>query len=157
MTAGINKENIVGIITETGGKTSHSAILARALEIPAVLSVNGAVSKLSAGAYVIVDGSEGVVIDEPDDAVIQEYNTKRINFLKERKELENFRGKATKALSGEEYELFCNIGKPEDAIKAVDADGEGVGLFRTEFYLWTEPLCLQRTSSLTLTKRRHLH
>ena len=51
------------------------------------------VSKLSAGAYVIVDGSEGVVIDEPDDAVIQEYNTKRINFLKERKELENFRGK----------------------------------------------------------------
>ena len=133
MTAGINKENIVGIITETGGKTSHSAILARALEIPAVLSVNGAVSKLSAGAYVIVDGSEGVVIDEPDDAVIQEYNTKRINFLKERKELENFRGKATKALSGEEYELFCNIGKPEDAIKVVDADGEGVGLFRTEF------------------------
>lgn len=133
MTAGINKENIVGIITETGGKTSHSAILARALEIPAVLSVNGAVSKLSAGEYVIVDGSEGVVIDEPDDAVIQEYNTKRINFLKERKELENFRGKATKALSGEEYELFCNIGKPEDAIKAVDADGEGVGLFRTEF------------------------
>ena len=133
MTAGINKENIVGIITETGGKTSHSAILARALEIPAVLSVNGAVSKLSAGAYVIVDGSEGVVIDEPDDAVIQEYDTKRINFLKERKELENFRGKATKALSGEEYELFCNIGKPEDAIKAVDADGEGVGLFRTEF------------------------
>ena len=133
MTAGINKENIVGIITETGGKTSHSAILARALEIPAVLSVNGAVSKLSAGTYVIVDGSEGVVIDEPEDAVIQEYNTKRINFLKERKELENFRGKATKALSGEEYELFCNIGKPEDAIKAVDADGEGVGLFRTEF------------------------
>ena len=133
MTAGINKENIVGIITETGGKTSHSAILARALEIPAVLSVNGAVSKLSAGTYVIVDGSEGVVIDEPDDAVIQEYDTKRINFLKERKELENFRGKATKALSGEEYELFCNIGKPEDAIKAVDADGEGVGLFRTEF------------------------
>ena len=130
MTAGINKENIVGIITETGGKTSHSAILARALEIPAVLSVNGAVSKLSAGEYVIVDGSEGVVIDEPDDATIQEYNTKRINFLKERKELENFRGKATKALSGEEYELFC---KPEDAIKAVDADGEGVGLFRTEF------------------------
>ena len=140
MTAGINKENIVGIITETGGKTSHSAILARALEIPAVLSVNGAVSKLSAGEYVIVDGSEGVVIDEPDDAVIQEYNTKRINFLKERKELENFRGKGTKALSGEEYELFCNIGKPEDAIKAVEADGEGVGLFRTEF------LFMDRTS-----------
>lgn len=133
MTAGINKENIVGIITETGGKTSHSAILARALEIPAVLSVIGAVSKLSAGEFVIVDGSQGVVIDEPDEATVREYEAKRVNFLKERRELENFRGKATKSASGEEYELCCNIGKPEDAVKAVEADGEGVGLFRTEF------------------------
>lgn len=133
MTAGINKENIVGIITETGGKTSHSAILARALEIPAVLSVIGAVSKLSAGEFVIVDGSQGVVIDEPDEATVREYEAKRANFLKERRELENFRGKATKSASGEEYELCCNIGKPEDAVKAVEADGEGVGLFRTEF------------------------
>ncbi len=133
MTAGINKENIVGIITETGGKTSHSAILARALEIPAVLSVNGATSKLAAGELVIADGCEGTVVATPDDEQVQSYTKKSREFLQQKRELENYRGKPTVSASGEEYELFCNIGNPDDAVKAVDADGEGVGLFRTEF------------------------
>jgi phosphotransferase system enzyme I (PtsI) len=133
MTAGINKENIVGIITETGSKTSHSAILARALEIPAVLSVPNAVAQLSSGEQVIVDGDNGEVITAPDQAQIDEYSAKREAFLRERRELENYRGKATANADGTEYELFCNIGTPKDAVKAVDADGEGVGLFRTEF------------------------
>lgn len=133
MTAGINKDNIVGIVTETGGKTSHSAILARALEIPAVLSVEGVVSKLSAGEEVIVDGVEGVVIASPDEDEISRYTEKRNEFLQQRRELEKYRGCKTVSASGEEYELFCNIGKPDDAIKAVECDGEGVGLFRTEF------------------------
>lgn len=133
VTAGIVKENIAGIITETGGTTSHSAILARALEIPAVLSVEGVASSLKNGDTVVVDGSEGNVIVNPDDKTVTEYSEKRDVFLAERKELENYRGKETKSASGEVYELFCNIGKPEDAVKAVDADGEGVGLFRTEF------------------------
>lgn len=133
VTAGINKDNIAGIITETGGTTSHSAILARALEIPAVLSVEGVASSLKNGETVVVDGSEGTVIVNPDDNTIDEYTKKRDRFLFERKELENYRGRETKSASGEVYELFCNIGKPEDAVKAVDADGEGVGLFRTEF------------------------
>ena len=133
MTAGIVKENIAGIITETGGKTSHSAILARALEIPAVLSAENAVSRLSNGQQVIVDGCEGVVIDSPDEVQIESYTRKRNAFLEERHELENYRGKKSVSASGEEYELFCNIGNPEDAVKAMDYDGEGVGLFRTEF------------------------
>lgn len=133
MTAGINKDNIVGIITETGGKTSHSAILARALEIPAVLSVSGATEKFTDGELVIVDGTNGEVIDSPDYDCVQKYTEKRSGFLKERRELENYRGKETVSASNTEYELFCNIGKPEDALKAVEADGEGVGLFRTEF------------------------
>lgn len=133
MTAGINKENIVGIITETGGKTSHSAILARALEIPAVLSVDGVVSKLYDGQEVIVDGTEGVVIDSPDKNQIEQYTQKRNEYLAEKRELENYRGRKTVSASKEEYELFCNIGKPDDAVKAVECDGEGVGLFRTEF------------------------
>lgn len=133
MTAGIVKENIAGIITETGSKTSHSAILARALEIPAVLSVKNAVSKLSNNQQVIVDGSEGIVIESPDETQIENYTQKRNSFLQERRELENYRGKKTMSASGEEYELCCNIGSPEDAIKAIEADGEGVGLFRTEF------------------------
>lgn len=140
VTAGIVKENIAGIITETGGTTSHSAILARALEIPAVLSVEGVASSLKNGDTVVVDGSEGAVIVNPDDNTVAEYSKKRDAFLAERKELENYRGRETKSASGEVYELFCNIGKPEDAVKAVDADGEGVGLFRTEF------LFMDRTS-----------
>lgn len=140
MTAGINKENIVGIITETGGETSHSAILARALEIPAVLSVSGAATTLSEGDQVIVDGCDGVVITAPDKEQLEHYDKKREAFLTERRELESYRGKKTVCASGEEYELFCNIGKPDDALKATEADGEGVGLFRTEF------LFMDRTS-----------
>lgn len=140
MTAGINKENIVGIVTETGGKTSHSAILARALEIPAVLSVEQALTKLEDGMEIIVDGSEGEVIADPDKTQIEEYSKKREKFIEERRELEKYRGQKTKSADGIEYQLCCNIGKPDDALKAVECDGEGVGLFRTEF------LFMDRTS-----------
>lgn len=133
MTAEINKENIVGIITETGGKTSHSAILARALEIPAVLSVIDASISLKNGDQVIVDGIKGLVILSPDDTQLEQYTQKHTQFLQERRELESYRGKKTISATGEEYELFCNIGKPDDALKVVECDGEGVGLFRTEF------------------------
>ena len=133
MTAGIKKENIVGIITETGSQTSHSAILARALEIPAVLSVENATSSLSTGEQVIVDGSDGNVIVAPSEDEVSEYSAKRDAYLREKRELENYRGRRTLSASGERYELFCNIGTPKDATKAIAADGEGVGLFRTEF------------------------
>ena len=119
--------------TVLGSQTSHSAILARALEIPAVLSVPNAVSSLSSGEQVIVDGKSGDVITAPSEEQIEEYTAKREAFLRERRELESLRGKKTLSASGEEYELFCNIGTPKDATKAVEADGEGVGLFRTEF------------------------
>lgn len=133
MTAGIKKENIVGIITETGSQTSHSAILARALEIPAVLSVANATTQLSSEELVIVDGGKGLVFVAPDPQKIEDYTAKRIAYLREKRELEGFRGKTTTSADGIEYELFCNIGTPKDATKAVEADGEGVGLFRTEF------------------------
>ncbi len=133
MTAGINKDNIVGIITETGGKTSHSAILARALEIPAVLSVENACTVLKNGDMVIADGSQGIVIQNPTEAELADYSAKREAFLQEKRELEQFRGRETRSASGEVYELVCNIGKPDDANKVVAGDGEGVGLFRTEF------------------------
>ena len=133
MTAGIKKDNIVGIITETGSQTSHSAILARALEIPAVLSVPGATTCLSSGEMVIVDGGKGNVETAPSEDMIADYTQKRDAFLREKRELESLRGKPTAGADGIEYELFCNIGTPKDATKAMEADGEGVGLFRTEF------------------------
>ena len=133
MTAGIKKENIVGIVTETGSQTSHSAILARALEIPAVLSGPNAVTQLSTDELIIVDGGSGDVITAPSQEQIGEYTAKREVFLREKREMETFRGKPTVSADGVEYELFCNIGTPKDATKAMEADGEGVGLFRTEF------------------------
>ena len=133
MAAGINKENIVGIITETGGTTSHSAILARVLEIPAVMSIPDLLKLVQNGNTVIVDGSSGEVLESPDNAQLERYTEKQEQLLRERRELENFRGKVTVSADGERYELVCNIGKPEDAAKALEFDGEGVGLFRTEF------------------------
>ena len=133
VTAGIKKGNIVGIITETGGKTSHSAILARALEIPAVLSVENACSLLKDGEPVIVDGSTGIVIADPSFDELNAYTEKREKFLREKAELEKYRGLKTLGADGAEYELVCNIGKPDDAEKVLEFDGEGVGLFRTEF------------------------
>ncbi len=133
MTAGINPANVTGIVTELGGKTSHSAILARALEIPAVVAVGGFMSQVKNGDTVVLDGSEGVVYVNPDDAILADYTAKRDKFLKEKKELEQYIGKPSITKDGVKVEIVANIGKPEDVEKVLQYDGEGVGLFRTEF------------------------
>lgn len=133
MTAGINPANVAGIVTEMGGRTSHSAILARALEIPAVVAVPGILGQVEDGAEMIVDGSEGVVLAAPSEEEKAEYIAKRDQFLKEKKELEQYIGKPTITRDGVEIELVANIGNPDDVEKVLQYDGEGVGLFRTEF------------------------
>ncbi len=133
MTAGINPQNVTGIVTELGGRTSHSAILARALEIPAVVAVADFLSHVKNGDQVVLDGSDGSVYVNPDSAVMGEYEAKRDAFLKEKKELEQYIGKPTVTRDGVHVELVANIGKPEDVDKVLQYDGEGVGLFRTEF------------------------
>ena len=133
MTAGIVKENVVGIITAVGGKTSHSAILARALEIPAVLSVDGIVDMVSDGMMAVVDGCDGICILDPSQEDIDEYQTKREKYLSDKALLEVYRGKDTVTADGAKVHLYGNIGNPEDAKHVVACDGEGVGLFRTEF------------------------
>lgn len=133
MTSQINKENVVGIITEVGGKTSHSAILARALEIPAVLSVPDATELVKDKETAIVDGTEGVVFVNPDGDVLSQYIRKREDYIRKQSELKGFYGKETKTKDGTSLELFCNIGTPKDAKKAIECDGEGIGLFRSEF------------------------
>lgn len=133
MTAGINPENVVGILTEVGGKTSHSAILARALEIPAVLSIDGIVGKVADGEKVILDGFNGEVFLNPGNDQVETYIKKRVAYLNDKKALEKFRGMKSQMASGEQVELVGNIGNPQDAVKVAECDGEGVGLFRTEF------------------------
>ena len=133
MTSQIHKENVAGIITEVGGKTSHSAILARALEIPAVLSVPDITTLVKDKDTAIVDGTEGNVYINPEGDVLSSYIIKREEFIKKQAELKNFLGKETVTADGTNLELFCNIGTPKDAKKAVECDGEGIGLFRSEF------------------------
>lgn len=133
MTAGIVKENVAGIITAVGGKTSHSAILARALEIPAVLSVDGIVDMVSDGMTAVVDGCDGICILDPSQEEIDEYQAKREKYLSDKAFLEVYRGKDTVTADGVKVHLYGNIGNPEDAKQVAAYDGEGVGLFRTEF------------------------
>ena len=133
MTAGIVKENVAGIITAVGGKTSHSAILARALEIPAVLSVDGIVDMVSDGMTAVVDGCDGICILDPSQEEIDEYQAKREKYLSDKAFLEVYRGKDTVTADGVKVHLYGNIGNPEDAKQVAACDGEGVGLFRTEF------------------------
>ena len=133
MTAGINPENVVGIVTELGGRTSHSAILARALEIPAVVAVNGLMEQVQKGDFVVLDGDAGEVYVNPSQEVKESYEKKRQVFLQEKKDLEQYNGKPSVTKDGVQVEIVANIGKPEDVDKVLQYDGEGVGLFRTEF------------------------
>ncbi len=133
MTAGINPDNIAGILTEVGGRTSHSAILARAMEIPAVLSIENICSDVKNGDVVAIDGTSGIAIVNPDEDTVKEYEQKLEEYKKEKALLAEYAGKPSVTKDGIKVELVCNIGKPEDAKKAVECDGEGIGLFRTEF------------------------
>ena len=133
MTATIDKANVAGIVTETGGRTSHSAIIARALEIPAVLSVSNACGALHNGMTAIVDGSKGVVIGEPDEETLADYTERAEQFAAEKRALEAFRGKPSVTADGITKVLACNIGSPDDVNGALDHDAEAIGLFRSEF------------------------
>ena len=129
----IDRENIVGIITETGGMVSHSSILARALGIPTVCGVAGAEAKLQKNSFVIVDGTRGEVICSPAANVIADYNQRREAFMAQRSRMKYFINRKTLSASGEEYSLACNITMPGGAARAAAVGADGVGLFRTEY------------------------
>ncbi|HJB48271.1 MAG TPA: phosphoenolpyruvate--protein phosphotransferase [Candidatus Olsenella excrementigallinarum] len=133
MTADIDKDNVAAIVTETGGRTSHSAIIARALEIPAVLSVADITGTIKNGDMVIVDGTRGRVLVNPDDNDLTHYRAKAKQYAEEKLALEAYRGKETVTGDGEKVLLVANIGNPDDANVAAEHDCEGVGLFRSEF------------------------
>ena len=139
MTATIDKDNLVGIVTETGGRTSHSAIIARAMEIPAVLSVPDACTNLQNGMTAIVDGSKGTVVADPDEATLEAGKAAAEAFIAEKKALEAFRGKPTVTADGIKKIIACNIGSPDDVANALEHDAEAIGLFRSEFLFMDSP------------------
>lgn len=133
MTADIDKENVAGIVTETGGRTSHSAIIARALEIPAVLSVPNACTICRNGDTVVVDGTRGEVYVNPDEEALDGFRAEAAKAAEAKAALNAYRGKPTETADGDRVLLVANIGNPDDATGAIEHDAEGVGLFRSEF------------------------
>lgn len=123
---------VLGIVTEIGGETSHTAILANALGIPAVLGVADAVELLD-GQKVILDGQSGDVFISPDTATLAAYTSKAEALVREQEALKRLTFVKTKTADGIEIELYGNIGSPEEARLVAENGGEGVGLFRTEF------------------------
>ena len=132
-TAQLDKSKTVAFLTDIGGKTSHSAIMARTLEIPAIVGLQDITTSVKNGDLVIVDGTEGIVIINPDEATIKEYEAKKVAFEAEKEELRKLLNVKTYAKDGKRVEVVGNIGKPEDVLKVLENGGEGVGLFRTEF------------------------
>lgn len=131
--ADLDTERIVGLVLEKGGPASHTSILARTMGLPAVCGIRDATKKLCAGDFIIVDGARGEVISSPGDKVIAEYRSMREVQLEERRCMEHFRDRRTLSADGREYPLYCNISMPSAAAGVIEAGGEGVGLFRTEY------------------------
>ena len=132
-TGSLNKEFAKGFATEIGGRTSHSAIMARSLEIPAIVGVNEILSTLKSGDLVILDAINGEVITEPTEEQIADYTKRAEEFCANKEALKALKDKPSVSIDGHKVELVGNIGSPAD-VDAVNANGgEGVGLFRTEF------------------------
>ncbi|WP_249029924.1 phosphoenolpyruvate--protein phosphotransferase [Tannockella kyphosi] len=132
-TAQLNKNLVRGFATNIGGRTSHSAILARSMEIPAVVAMNTITESVNNDDMVILDGSEGIVIVNPSKEQIEEYTEKRNAFIAYKEELKKLKDEESVTLDGHHVELVANIGSPKDLEAVIENGGEGVGLYRTEF------------------------
>jgi phosphoenolpyruvate-protein phosphotransferase (PTS system enzyme I) len=132
-TAQLDKNKVIAFLTDIGGKTSHSAIMARTLEIPAVVGMNDITTRVKNGDTVIVDGCEGIVVINPDKKTLEQYIQKKSEFEKERELLKKLVNTKTVTKDGKRIEVVGNIGKPEDVIKVLENGADGIGLFRTEF------------------------
>ena len=133
MTVEMDREHVVGIVTERGGRTSHSAIISRSLKIPAVLSVENALELIPAGSELIVDGSAGEVYRDFDDSVRRRFTEIQKRYAKKAALEERYRGKPTVTRDGAVKKLYANIGSHKELEAVLEADAEGIGLFRTEF------------------------
>jgi len=133
MTAGLNPENVLGIVTQFGGKTSHSAILARALEIPAVVGLSNLPEDINDDTAILLDGESGEVIILPTEAEKSDYDDKKKKYDANKELLKKYKELPSVSKDGKKVEIAGNIGSPEDAKKVIENGGEGIGLFRTEF------------------------
>ncbi|MGH4121544.1 MAG: phosphoenolpyruvate--protein phosphotransferase [Clostridium sp.] len=142
-TSQIDKKKVLGFITEIGGRTSHSAIMARTLEIPAIVAVKDITTIVKNGDLIVFDGEEGLIYVNPEEKIIKLYEEKKEEYNKFQKELDLLIGKESITTDGIKVELSANIGTPKDLESVLNNDGEGIGLYRSEF------LYMDRTSAPT--------
>ena len=132
-TAQLDRSKVIAFLTNIGGKTSHSAIMARTLEIPAIVGLKDITVSVKDGDLLIVDGTQGIVIINPSIEEIKEYKEIKEKFEKDREALKTLKDVKTVTKEGKFIEIAGNIGSPEDVNKVIENGGDGVGLFRTEF------------------------
>ncbi|NTU21535.1 phosphoenolpyruvate--protein phosphotransferase [Brevibacillus sp. HB1.2] len=132
-TAQLDRRYVKGFVTDIGGRTSHSAIMARSLEIPAVVGTQGITRSVQPATLVILDGHEGIAIIAPSEEEIAVYKRKQADYEEQKAELSKLVNDKTVTLDKHHVELAANIGSPEDVAGAIANGAEGVGLFRTEF------------------------
>jgi phosphotransferase system enzyme I (PtsI) len=141
-TAGFDRKYIKGFATDAGGRTSHTAIVARSLGIPAVVGLEDVTRNIAPNATVIIDGNRGVVVIDPDEPTIKEYKQHALEFERLERELDTLRDLDAITRDGVKVELLGNIEFPYEAEMIIDKGGQGIGLYRTEFlylYSQTEP------------------
>lgn len=132
-TAALNREKVLGFATEVGGHTSHTAILAGALEIPAVVGINQFLADVSGGEMIIIDGNFGEIIIDPDDATIERYRDTEAKHRNVAKRLQSLRTLRSETKDGTRIQLMGNIEFPEEVEHCTERGADGVGLYRTEF------------------------
>lgn len=132
-TAQLDRRFVKGFVTDIGGRTSHSAIMARSMGIPAVVGTRDMTREAQAGVTLVVDGHEGIVIIDPSEEEIAAYREQQIRYDKQKEEWAQLVGTKTMSRDGYHVELAANIGSPQDLADVLANGAEGVGLFRTEF------------------------
>ncbi|NMB08410.1 MAG: phosphoenolpyruvate--protein phosphotransferase [Tissierellia bacterium] len=132
-TAQIDKKLVLGFVTEIGGPTSHSAIMARTMEIPSVSGIKNVINIAKNGDFIIIDGKSGEILLNPSKEEIKYYSNKQKKYEEFKFQLKEMIGKESISKDGVKVEIAANIGTPKDMDKVLENDGEGVGLFRTEF------------------------
>ncbi|MBN3524922.1 phosphoenolpyruvate--protein phosphotransferase [Paenibacillus apiarius] len=132
-TAQLDRGKVAGFATNIGGRTSHSAIMARSMEIPAVVGLQQATESVKTGDMIMLDGSSGIILINPDEDTLNLYREKKQKFENRREEMKRYKDKPSVTADGHEVELVANIGNPQDALGARNNGAEGVGLYRTEF------------------------
>jgi phosphotransferase system enzyme I (PtsI) len=143
-----------GFVTDLGGKTSHTAIVARSMEIPAVVGIRHASEMIRHGDWLVLDGEQGVVVVAPDEKLLEEYRKLQTQGLKEARKLKQLKHSKTETADRVGIELFANIELPEDAVQALKLGAVGVGLFRSEFLFMDRKQALPDEEQQFLEYRR---